>query len=210
MYYSTLRAKARESLKGNWLIAIGLFVVSTLIFGLPDFLLNWNTNPDEYSFRDVLSLLFSLLLMPMTIGLIWAWVDLSRGEKVGFGHLATPYQTMFAKSMFVSLLQGLFLMLWTLLLIIPGIIKTFSYLLTFYILRDRPELTPLQVITESRKMMDGHKWEAFILGLTFIGWILLGIVTLGIGFLWIVPYISVTFAHFYNAIREEHEEKQAL
>lgn len=205
MYYSKLRAKARESLKGNWLIAIGLFVVTTIIFTLPDFIFN----PDEYDFswRDVAVILTTWLLTPITVGLTWAWIDMSRGKSISFGHLVHPFQTIFAKTIFVSFLQGLFLLLWTLLFIVPGIIKSFSYMMTFYILRDRPELSPLEVITESRKMMDGHKGEAFVLGLTFIGWILLGIITIGIGFLWIVPYISVTFAHFYDTIREEYEAK---
>ncbi|MET1030441.1 DUF975 family protein [Domibacillus tundrae] len=208
MYYSKLRSKARASLKGNWLIAVGLFVVSLLLFGAPDFILN----PDEYDFswKDVVIVALSILLMPISLGLIWAWVDLSRGKKIGFGHLLEPYKTMFGKSILVSLLQGILLFLWFLLLVIPGIIKSFSYMMTYYILRDEPELSPLQAITKSRKMMDGHKGEAFVLGLSFIGWILLGIVTIGIGFLWIAPYMSVTYAHFYNTIRAEHEEKSTF
>ncbi|WP_309089089.1 DUF975 family protein [Domibacillus sp.] len=208
MYYSKLRAKARDSLRGNWLIAIGLFVVATLLFSAPDLVLN----PDEYEFtwKDLLILLFSVLLLPVSIGLVWAWVDLSRGKKIGFGHLIEPYKTMFGKSILVVILQGLFLFLWTLLFIVPGIIKSFSYLLTYYILRDEPGLSPLQAITKSRRMMDGHKAEALVLGLSFIGWILLGVVTLFIGFLWIAPYMSVTYAHFYDTLRAEYEEKNSL
>lgn len=208
MYYSKLRAKARNSLRGNWLIAIGLFVVATLLFSAPDLVLN----PDEYEFtwKDPLILLLSVLFIPVSIGLIWAWVDLSRGKKIGFRHLIEPYKTMFGKSILVAILQGLFLFLWTLLFIVPGIIKSFSYLLTYYILRDEPGLSPLQAITKSRRMMDGHKAEALVLGLSFIGWILLGVVTLFIGFLWIAPYISVTYAHFYNTLRAEYEEKSSF
>ncbi|OES44996.1 DUF975 family protein [Domibacillus iocasae] len=208
MYYSKLRAQARASLKGNWLIAVGLFAVSMLLLGGPDFLLN----PDEYdySWKDTVILAISILLIPMTLGLTWAWVDLSRGRKIGFTQLLEPYKIMFGKSILVSILQGLFLFFWFLLLIIPGIIKSFSYMMTYYILRDEPELSPLQAITKSRRMMDGHKGEAFVLGLSFIGWILLGIVTLGIGFLWIAPYISVTYAHFYNTLRAEYEEKNVF
>jgi uncharacterized membrane protein len=208
MYYSKLRAKARDSLRGNWLIAIGLFVVATLLFSAPDLVLN----PDEYEFtwKDPLILVLSVLLLPVSIGLIWAWVDVSRGKKIGFGHLIEPYKTMFGKSILVVILQGLFLFLWTLLFIVPGIIKSFSYLLTYYILRDEPGLSPLQAITKSRQMMDGHKAEALVLGLSFIGWILLGVVTLFIGFLWIAPYISVTYAHFYNTLRAEYEEKSSF
>lgn len=205
MYYSKLREKARESLRGNWLIAIGLFVVSILVASGPDVIIQ----PEEYEFtwKDPIIFVLSILILPMSVGLVWAWVDLSRDKQVSFGHLIEPYKTMFGKSILTALIQGLLLFFWFLLLIVPGIIKSFSYMMTYYILRDDPDLSPLQVITKSRRMMDGHKGEAFVLGLSFIGWILLGIVTIGIGFIWIAPYMSVTYAHFYNTIRAEYEEK---
>ncbi|WP_050179749.1 DUF975 family protein [Domibacillus robiginosus] len=208
MYYSKLRANARESLRGNWLMAIGLFVVASILFGAPDFILN----PDQYEFtwKDPVILVLSILLLPLAIGMVWAWVDLSRGGKISFAHLIEPYKTMFGKSILVSVLQGLFLFFWTLLFIVPGIIKSFSYMLTYHILRDEPELSPLQAITKSRRMMNGHKAEALVLGLSFIGWMLLGVVTLFIGFLWIAPYMSVTYAHFYNTLRAEYAEKSAF
>ncbi|OMP66652.1 DUF975 family protein [Domibacillus epiphyticus] len=208
--YSQLRAKARESLKGSWLIAVLLFIVSTVLFLLPDYLINFSTNPAEFTTRDIISMLISLLLIPITIGLTWAWIDLSRGKRIGFCHLFEPYQKIFIKSIVASFLQCFFVLLWSLLLLVPGIIKSFSYMMTFYILRDRPELSSLQAITESRKLMDGHKGEAFVLCLTFIGWFLLCIITFGIALLWVAPYISVTFAHFYNTVQAEYEAKQRL
>lgn len=208
MYYSKLRAKARESLHGNWLMAVGLFIAAFLLFSAPEFILN--PDQDEFTWKDPVIFVLSLLLLPLSIGSVWAWVDLSRGGKISFAHLIEPYKTMFGKSILVAVLQGIFLSLWTLLLIVPGIIKSFSYMLTYHILRDEPELSPLQAITKSRRMMNGHKAEAFVLGLSFIGWILLGIVTLFIGFLWIAPYMSVTYAHFYNTLRAEYEEKSAF
>jgi len=208
MYYSNLRAKARQSLHGNWLMAVGLFIVGFLLLNAPEFVLN----PDQYEFtwKDPIVLVLTVLLLPITIGLVWAWIDLSRGKRISFEHLMEPYKTMFGKSILVAVLQGLFLFLWTLLFIVPGIIKSFSYMLTYHILRDEPELSPLQAITKSRRMMNGHKAEALVLGLSFIGWILLGVVTLFIGFLWIAPYMSVTYAHFYNMLRTEYEEKRAF
>ena len=99
--------------------------------------------------------------------------------------------------------MGVFLVLWTLLFIVPGIIKGFSYSLTPYILRDQPELSALESITESRRLMDGHKMEAFMLFLSFFGWFLVGILTLGIGFFFIGPYFSTTYATFYDSIRDK-------
>jgi len=76
-------------------------------------------------------------------------------------------------------------------------------MLTYYILRDEPSIGVLEAITRSRQMMDGHKMEAFLLILSFIGWFFLGLITIGIGFLWIIPYVSVTLAKFYDRIRGE-------
>lgn len=101
-------------------------------------------------------------------------------------------------------LMGLKIMLWTFLLIIPGIIKSFSYALTPFLLVDCPELTPLQCIKLSDRMMKGHKFDLFYLYLSFIGWFLLGILTLGIGYLWLYPYMQTSIASFYEDVKEQY------
>ena len=99
-----------------------------------------------------------------------------------------------SKIILLYLLVNLYLFLWTLLFIIPGIIKSFSYAMTYFIINDHPEYSLNQAITESRRMMDGHKMEYFILCLSFIGWFILSCITLGIGFLWLIPYFYTTSA----------------
>jgi uncharacterized membrane protein len=86
-------------------------------------------------------------------------------------------------------------------LIVPGIIAAFRYSMAFYILKDHPEISPMEAIRRSKEMMVGQKWRYFVLNLSFIGWALLCILTLGIGFLWMHPYISVTNSHFYDELR---------
>ena len=95
----------------------------------------------------------------------------------------------------------LFTLLWTLLLIIPGIIAVLSYSMTFYILADDNSIGAMEAIDKSKKMMDGYKWKYFCLGLRFIGWSLLCILTLGIGFLWLLPYMQVSMVKFYDDIK---------
>ena len=97
-------------------------------------------------------------------------------------------------------LVGLYTLLWTLLFIIPGLIKSLSYAMTPFILADNPNLTAGQAITRSRELMDGHKWELFVLDLTFIGWDILGALTCGIGSLWVTPYKNAAYAAFYRQI----------
>ena len=104
-------------------------------------------------------------------------------------------------------LMGLKLFLWYLLLIIPGIIKAFGYALTPFLLVDCPELTPLQCIKLSDKMMKGHKFDLFYLYLSFIGWALLGILTLGIGYLWLYPYMYTSVAAFYEDVKAQYREQ---
>ena len=116
--------------------------------------------------------------------------------KVGFRNYWHNFATLF--------LRDLYLVLWSLLLIVPGIIKAYSYRMVPYILADNPELSPNEVITRSREMMDGNKWQAFLLDLSFIGWTLLGILTLGLVMIfWTAPYICNANAALYVKLRDE-------
>ena len=103
-------------------------------------------------------------------------------------------------------LRNLFIILWSLLLVIPGVIKTFSYAMTPFILAEHPELTAEQAIDRSMELMDGHKWELFVLGLTFIGWELLNALTLGIGSFWLNPYKNAAYAAFYREITAQKRD----
>ncbi|MBR1574964.1 MAG: DUF975 family protein [Bacteroidales bacterium] len=103
------------------------------------------------------------------------------------------------------LLMEIKVMLWTFLFIIPGIIKSFSYALTPYLLRDCPDLSALQCIKLSDRMMKGHKFDLFYLYLSFIGWLLLGILTLGIGLLWVMPYMQTASASFYLDVKQQYQ-----
>jgi len=92
----------------------------------------------------------------------------------------------------------IFVLLWSLLLIVPGIIAAFRYSMSFYILADNPDMGIMEAINESKRMMRGNKWKFFCLNLSFIGWAILGVLTLGIGYLWLTPYIEVTMIAFYD------------
>ena len=106
-------------------------------------------------------------------------------------------------------LMGLFTALWTLLFIVPGIIKSYAYAMTPYILNDNPELGPNEARLKSIEMMRGHKGKLFGLDLSFIGWFLLCILSLGIGFIWLTPYVKSSYAAFYLDLKEELAQKDA-
>ena len=111
----------------------------------------------------------------------------------------------FGRTFITLFLTDLFLSLWSMLFIIPGIIKSYSYRLVPYIIADNPELSSTEVITRSRELMNGHKFKAFLLDFSFIGWIILAICTCGIASLfWVSPYISSTNAALYLKLKQEY------
>ena len=100
-----------------------------------------------------------------------------------------------------ALLQAVYTFLWSLLLVIPGIVKSYSYAMTNYILLDEPELRYDAAIEKSMKLMAGNKMKLFLLDLSFIGWALLCVLTFGIGVFWLKPYVSTAHAAFYEDIK---------
>ena len=101
-------------------------------------------------------------------------------------------------------LRDLYLWLWSLLFVIPGLIKAYSYRMVPYIIKDEPDLSAKEVLQRSKEMMRGHKWHAFILDLSFLGWIILAVLTLGVlSFFWVDPYIKSTDAALYSVLKGE-------
>lgn len=101
----------------------------------------------------------------------------------------------------VTFLVGLFTFLWSLLLIVPGIIKAYSYSMSLFILAENKEKPALECINESKAMTNGYKMDLFILELSFIGWALLGAITFGIAYIWVIPYMQTTYANAYKVLR---------
>ena len=111
----------------------------------------------------------------------------------GFGQYGHTFLTLF--------LRDLFLFLWSLLLFIPGIVKAYSYMLVPYLLKDEPNLSATETITRSKELMNGHKWDAFMMDLSFIGWFLLGLITLNlVNIFWTNPYHESARAKFYSEL----------
>ena len=104
-------------------------------------------------------------------------------------------------SLITGILYNVFIMLWSMLFVIPGIVKSCSYALTFYIRADNPSLSATEAITESRRMMDGYKMKYFMLQLSFIGWLIVGTLCLGVGTLWVAAYMQTATAVFYEEVK---------
>lgn len=187
---SEYRADARQALTGNW----GTFALFTLIYIVGCTFLQFVCGlvPLLGSIASI------LLILPVSYAFEVAFLCLVRGEVKPISYLVGEFNGRVFTTM---LLQYIYTFLWTLLLIIPGIIKSYSYAMTPFLMKDNEELSNNAAIEESMRMMQGHKMDLFILDLTFIGWYILGILSLGIGLLWVIPYHYTARAAFYEDIK---------
>ena len=183
---SEIRRAARYALKNNWTQA----VLATLVFTLV------TAAAGSIPFAGL------LVVCPLEFGFMLCFLRLIRGEDSS--EMVGDQFNVFSKygrTLGTSLLMTLYILLWCLLFVIPGIIMSYAYAMTPYIMNDRPDLDASDCIHESRVMMKGYKWKLFCLDLSFIGWALLCILTLGIGFLWLQPYIEASHAKFYEELK---------
>lgn len=186
---SELRADARFSLTGNWGKAI---LICVIFSALPGFL-NWVP-----FVGGVAALIFT---GPLMLGMVMFFLKQIRGENPSISVLFDGFNR-FGSALALYLLSVLFTLLWTLLFVIPGIIASYRYAMAFYILADDPDCGAMEAIRRSGEMMKGFKWKYFLLGLSFIGWFLLSVLTLFIGLLWLIPYMYTSFAAFYENLRQ--------
>lgn len=183
-----LMRMAKRSLKGNWGLAAGTFFVYILIISGIRFI------------PIVGSLALLIVGGPFALGIVIFSLSIARDQKAEFDQLFQGFAN-FKKALGTYLLMVLFVLLWMLLLFVPGIIAAISYSMTFYILADDPSIGAMEAIKKSKEMMYGHKWKFFCLGLRFIGWILLCCLTIGIGIFWLAPYMQVSAAKFYEDVK---------
>lgn len=124
-------------------------------------------------------------------------------EPVGMDEVGMGFHP-YGRNIGAMILRDLFLYLWSLLFVIPGVIKRYSYRMVPYILADDPTISAVDAITRSREMMDGHKWNTFVLDLSFIGWDLLSVLTLGLlGVFYVNPYQFSTGAELYRVLKQQ-------
>jgi uncharacterized membrane protein len=184
-----IMTQARASLAGNWGQAMGVIVVQFVISTAASFI--------PFLIGNIINLLIG---GPLSLGRTIYFLSLTRAKDKQFSMLFDGFK-QFGTALATFLLMTLFVMLWCLLLIVPGIIASLSYSQTFYILADETGISPMDAIDKSKAMMRGMKWKYFCLQFRFFGWALLCILTLGIGFLWLMPYMWASNTKFYDDVR---------
>ena len=206
---SELKDKALNDLKGNWtqpVLASLVYMVIAIIFsGDPSAFNSSNIGMQQnFTTWNGICLLVSLFfILPMAYSYMLIFLDFIRGEKEKLVGKLFGFFKNYGRAFGTAFMVMLYTFLWSLLLVIPGLIKALAYSMSYYISKDHPEYSIDECIEASKRMMDGHKWELFVLYFSFIGWILLSILTLGIGFLWLAPYMDTTIAHYYEELKAE-------
>ncbi len=189
-----LKSLAKLQIKGK----IGILFLITIVVGLISGLASFVPLAG--------SILSSLILTPaFSLGLIYIYFRIASDPnyKPRVSEVFEGFSN-FWPMVKVILLQGLFTFLWSLLFIVPGIIKSFSYSQAIYIIAENPNMPAMEAIRQSERMMKGKKMDYFVLGLSFFGWIFLATFTLGLLFIWLEPYMMMTMVNFYSSLKDSY------
>ena len=235
MYAKDFRALARQALDGRWGSAVGTGLVAALLGGaigssgsdvssvgssignyiqehgtfsvyIPDFI--WMA----LVFLAVILSIYAVVCFVIggTVQLGYAKYNLALVDhkQAQFPDLFSQF-SRFGDGFVLNLLTNIFVLLWALLFVIPGIIAAYGYAMAPYILYEHPGMRPMEALRASKELMRGNKWRLFCLQFSFIGWALLCSLTFGVGFLWLVPYQEAASASFYRQICWEASQGQS-
>lgn len=191
-----LKSRAKEQIRGKWGVAIGTVLFANIILEV-DFAYRVTSELGAEGLSYSINLIALLLGGVISVGLCRFLLNMATGrEEARFDNLFSGFN-IYLKILGLNILITLAVVAGTLLFIIPGIIVSLMFSQAFYILSEDPSKSITQCISESVNLMTGHKCELFYLELTFIGWWLLAVITLGIAALWVSPYQKLTEANFY-------------
>lgn len=184
MNRAQLKQMAKDQIKGN---VLNLFLISLIVAVI--------------SYAASMIPVASLIITPvLSLATIHVYLKLAKGTKPEIGELFGHFDQLLP-AIKVYLLNYLYVVLWSLLLIVPGIIKGYAYSQCMYILAENPNIGAREALKKSEQMMNGHKMEYFVLCLSFMGWLILGAFTFGILYVWVLPYMQATMTNFYNSIK---------
>ena len=221
--------QAKKRLKKSWTVPVLITLIFYIIFfminkdsfefSLPDFSnienfsysysLNVATN-DENTTLSLLTSLINILISGI-FGIAYAkfYLDMIQKDKMQFQDFVNNL-SMFVRGILGQLWMILWIVLWSFLFFIPGIVKTFAYSQMHYILAEFPEVSVTEAMKISMKITKGYKWDIFMMYLSFLGWMFLSMLSCGIGFLWLIPYMNLSSANAYKFLLENALEKNRI
>lgn len=186
-----IKEKAKQQLGGqifssSWLFAVLVIVIVGAIAGI----VSW-------TFVGLI-----IILGPLSFGISAMFLKQARdNQQMNITDLFNGFKSDFSQTFLLGLMQYIFIWLWSLLFVIPGIVKSYAYSMSYFIKADHPEYTWKQCIDESKAITCGHKWELFVLDLSFIGWAIVGSLVFGVGTLWVSAYMEASRAQAYEVIK---------
>lgn len=208
-----LKTNAKRNIRNNILT---LFFINFLVSASRGPSIWWNTlnsgtfptiyedinkiQPSTYFVGLAMFLIFVLIYPALLIGQKKTYLENAHGEKAGLKYVTSGFYN-YGNSILLYILMSIFTFLWSLLLVVPGMMKFISYSMAPYILAENPKMSALEAINLSKKMMNGHKWELFTLCLSFFWWILLHLLTFGLAGIYVGPYMEATIANFYIELK---------
>lgn len=218
---SQLKQEVKTVLRGNWGKAILLYLFILILLFLTG---SYNSasnlmpnlaNQNIFS-SEIISLIISFITILIGLSANFRALDWLREPTLQFKPISSSFQLFknpdWYRIIGIDIISTILVFLWSLLLIIPGIIKSLSYSQMYFIYKDlsdqgkAKDYSLIDYITQSRKLMNGHKMDYFILNLSFIGWFILAVITFGIGFIWLIPYYRMTMANFYRNLVDSQSQ----
>jgi uncharacterized membrane protein len=184
-----IMSDARESLTGKWPLAIGTFLIFLLV------------SMGAALIPVAGQVIGFLIAGPLAVGGAFFALNIVREQAAKTDDLFFGFNNNLGNSILAYLLVFVFVFIGFVLLIIPGIIVALAFSQTWFILAENPSMDSYDAIIKSKNMMNGYKWQYFKIGLRLFGLGLLCLLTLGIGFLWLLPYQYVVYAKFYEQVK---------
>lgn len=215
-----LKESARVKLQGKWSVGVLATLILSILAGAVGafsgmgnsfVMIAGQANSDAMLTGGIVMFLLGwaayLLIIPaLNLGIFRIFLKIARGEEAELKELFWGFR-YFLKALGLTVMISIFVFLWSLLLLVPGIIAAYRYSQAYFILADNPEIGIMDAIRQSKQMMVGHKMEYFVLELSFLGWMLLCMFCF-IGILWLSPYMYVTYGNFYLNLKGEGAEPE--
>ena len=191
MNRAELKAAAKNQINGK----IGILFAISVIIAAISYVANLISSkiPVGLAVSIIITPAFALSVVRIYLNVVAGNTPVIKDAFSGFDDFWSAFK--------VNFFVGLFTFLWSLLFVIPGIIRSISYSMSLYVLAENKGKPALECIKESMEMTYGHKMELFVLSLSFIGWVLLCVLTFGIAYIWVGPYMQATFTNAYNCLK---------
>jgi uncharacterized membrane protein len=213
---SEYKSQAKNQLRGRWIMAVLVILITWILTqafasrGVNYTWINGQMVRQHTSGANGFASIISFLIAgPLNLGVALYFSKLMRGQNSQLEDIFSGFKN-FGNAFLLNLLKIIFVFLWSLLLIIPGIIAAISYSMSYYIMNDNPGISSTDALRASKELMRGNKGKYFVFVLSFIGWFILGALALGIGLLWVGAYFNTAKVNFYQDLKRNSLEGKIM